>query len=74
MFGILYPQRNRVMPVTHFASLPIRSVTIVRWVGLSIALSLNAVTALAGAPRLAFDFGRTAECRDVTQELSLIHI
>ena len=57
------------MPVTHFASLPIRSVTIVRWVGLSIALSLNAVTALAGAPRLAFDFGRTAECRDVTQEL-----
>ncbi len=40
-----------------------------RWCGLFISLTLTTSAALASAPSLVFDFGRTAECRDVTAEL-----
>jgi len=39
-----------------------------RWTGLLVCLSLTASGAQAGTPSLVFDFGRTAECRDVTSE------
>ena len=44
----------------------IQTVPIARWLGIVLSLSLNAPEATAAKPVLAFDFGRTAECRDVT--------
>ncbi len=38
---------------------------IVRWIGLFVGLSLIASNAQAGQPSLAFDFGSTAECREI---------
>lgn len=47
----------------------VTSAPIVRWFGLFISLSLTAADTQAGKPEIAFDFGQTAECRDVTAEL-----
>ena len=49
-------------------SLPNISWIGVRWISLLVGLTLTAGNALAGQPSLAFDFGRTAECRLVMQE------
>ena len=38
----------------------------VRWFGVLVCLASTSSLALAGGPSLAFDFGRTAECREVT--------
>lgn len=45
------------------------SAPIARWFGLFISLSLSATHVQAGKPSLAFDFGRTASCHDVTAEV-----
>ncbi len=39
---------------------------VARWIGLTISFSLLSTSAPAGPPSLSFDFGRTAECREVT--------
>jgi len=41
------------------------STPIVRWIGWIVCLSLTTSEAEASKPELAFDFGRTAECREV---------
>lgn len=46
--------------------LKVGSTPIARWVGLIICLVPSSEYAMAGKPSIAFDFGRTAECRDVT--------
>ncbi|MEM8945248.1 MAG: hypothetical protein AAGD11_08695 [Planctomycetota bacterium] len=48
----------------------VRSAVFVRWIALLIGLSLNVSTASAGRPELTFDFGRTTECHDVTEEFA----
>lgn len=46
------------------------SAPIARWLGVFISLSLASPTVQAAKPSLAFDFGRTAKCFEVTTQLS----
>lgn len=48
----------------------VQVVPIARWLGVVLSLTVNAPTATAAKPVVSFDFGRTAECRDVTAEFS----
>jgi len=47
---------------------PFGSVPVARWIGFFVGLSLTTSSALAGPPSLAFDFGNTAVCREITTE------
>lgn len=41
------------------------SAPIVRWIGFIISIALVTPAAEAASPKVAFDFGRTAECREI---------
>ncbi len=44
------------------------SVPLVRWIGFFVGLSLTTSNVLAGPPSLSFDFGSTAECREIATD------
>ena len=54
----------------HVLALPVQKA---HWVGFFVSLTLTTTNAFAGAPQLAFDFGRTAECREILSESAQQH-